>query len=322
MKTHTVFGAGQIGLRLATELVRQGDQVRLVRRGAAGPDRPGITWLSGDASDPAFAARACEGSSVVYNCANPADYHRWDGLLQPLYRSIWRGAAEHGARLVQLDNLYAVGEPPVAPFDERTPLAPVRAHGELRRLLFEELMGMHEAGALEVTVGRASDFFGPASPRVAVFRDDVIARLAAGKAVFLHVAADMPHSYSYIPDVVRGLAVLGNHEATTGRVWHLPMAAQLTTRELLDRFAQRAGHDAARIVTIPRWLIRGIGLVVPMVRAIDSMSYQWDLPYLADDGDFRRLLGIAPTPLDTAIDETLAAVGGAALLAPSQAGAS
>ena len=38
------------------------------------------------------------------------------------------------------------------------------------------------------------------------------------------------------PDVARGLAVLGT---AAGRVWHLPVAAQLTTRALLERVAEQ-----------------------------------------------------------------------------------
>src|SRR5690349_24092104 len=50
----SIFGAGQVGRKLADELIRRGHHVRLVRRGSAGPGRPGLTWLSGDVTDAGF----------------------------------------------------------------------------------------------------------------------------------------------------------------------------------------------------------------------------------------------------------------------------
>ena len=111
---HTIVGAGQVGMQLARLLASQGHQVRLVRRSAAGATIPGVRWYRGDASERAFIDEACRGAVAVYNCANPPEYHRWDGVLEPLFRSIHEAAGRAGARLVQLDNLYAVGRPPRA----------------------------------------------------------------------------------------------------------------------------------------------------------------------------------------------------------------
>jgi nucleoside-diphosphate-sugar epimerase len=304
--THTIFGAGQVGLPLAKLLAARGHRVRLVRRGPAGPDIAGVTWLSGDASDPAFADQACDGADVVYNCANPADYHRWHGVLEPLYRSIWAAAERAGARIVQLDNLYAYGRPSASPFDERTANEPCSDKGVLRKLLADELLAMHQQGRVVAAIGRASDFFGPDTPNGAIFRPDVYARIAAGKSVVSLGDPDMPHSYSYTPDVARGLAVLGEHDAAPGRIWHLPVAAQLSTRQLVDRFAARAG-TSVRVWRLPTWLVRTIGVVSPLLRAIAEMAYQWELPYLVDDADFRRTFAVGPTDLDAAIDTTLRA---------------
>lgn len=111
----TVLGAGQIGLPLARLLAARGHVVRVLCRGPPGPAIPGVQWLQGDLLDPATAANACAGADVVFNTANPAQYHRWDRLLPPLFRAAWGAAGEAGARLVQLDNLYMVGRPRKTP---------------------------------------------------------------------------------------------------------------------------------------------------------------------------------------------------------------
>lgn len=303
-EVHTVIGAGQIGTLLASNLAEEGRTVRLVRRSAPGPQMAGVTWMRGDVTDRAFVDEACRGATTVYNCANPPDYHRWDGVLQPLFRSVREAAGRAGARLVQLDNLYMYGEPETSPFDERTAMQPCREMGRLRKELFEELLEAHRRGDVRATCGQASDFFGPDTPRGAVLRPDVVARILAGSSVYVFGNPDMPHGYSYTPDVARGLAVLGQDAKAEGRAWHLPCAATLTTRELLDRFAARAG-TSIKVRRVPRWALRTLGVVAPMLSAVADMSYQWDVPYVIDDGDFRRTFAMGPTPLDEAIDATL-----------------
>ncbi|MCX4240602.1 NAD-dependent epimerase/dehydratase family protein [Paraliomyxa miuraensis] len=303
---HTVIGAGQVGTQLARLLASRGHTVRIVRRSAFTAELPGVVRMQGDVTDPAFADQACRGATAVYNCANPPDYTRWDGVLLPLYRAVREAAGRAGARLVQLDCFYMIGRPEHAPFDERTPMNPCSPKGELRKQLVEELFEAHRRGDVRATSGRASDYFGPDTPQAAVLRPDVYDRIVKGGTVYVFGNPDMPHSYSYTPDVARGLEVLGSHEEALGRVWNLPVAAQLTTREAIERFAARAGTKV-RVRRVPQWALRSVGVFVPLASALAEMSYQWDVPYLADDGDFRRTFGVGPTPLDEAIDTTLAA---------------
>ncbi|MCA9649611.1 MAG: NAD-dependent epimerase/dehydratase family protein [Myxococcales bacterium] len=302
---HTIFGAGQVGTQLASILAAQGLRVRLVRRSAPGPRLPGVTWMQGDATDRSFADEACRGASVVYNCANPPDYGHWEGVLQPLYRAVREAAGRAGARLVQLDCLYMYGKPPVSPFDERTPHQPCRDKGRLREELFEELYEAHRRGDVQATSGHASDYFGPATPNAMLLRPDVYERILAGRTLYVLSDPDVPHGYSYTPDVARGLAVLGERPEAVGRPWHLPLASASTSRELLERFAARAG-TTIKVRRVPLWALRTVGVFSSLVSAIADMSYQWDVPYVPDDGDFRRTFGIGPTPLDEAIDATLA----------------
>ena len=219
---------------------------------------------------------------------------------------MWDAASRAGARLVQLDNLYMVGRPPTTPFDEDTPTDPCSSKGALREALSAELMARHAAGDLEIAVGRASDYFGPDTPNAAVFRPDVYDRIVRGASVYILGNADMPHSYSYTPDVAAGLATLGRHDDAPGRIWHLPVAAQLTTRELVDRFAAHAGTEVTTRA-IPTWALRLVGYVFPLASALEEMVYQWEQPFIMDDRRFRETFGVSPTPLDEAIATTLGA---------------
>ncbi|MFV8752455.1 NAD-dependent epimerase/dehydratase family protein [Nannocystaceae bacterium ST9] len=301
---HTVFGAGEVGLKLAHELVNRGFAVRLVRRGPAGAARPGLTWMSGDVTDPAFADEAARGAAVVYNCVNPPDYSRWHGVLEPLMRAVRGAATRAGARLVALDCLYMYGAPEAVPFDEDTPIRPRSDKGELRAMLAEEMFEAHRRGEVEVTSGRASDFFGPDTPNSMLLHPRSLTRLRAGKSVEVFGNPDMPHAYSYTPDVARGLAELGTRPEAVGKVFHLPVAWTGTSRALLERCAAALGHQA-RVSVIPGWALTALGLVSPPMRAIKKMLYQWEQPFVLDDRRFQATFGFGATPIDEAIRTTL-----------------
>ena len=163
---------------------------------------------------------------------------------------------------------------------------------------------MHRRGEIEAVIGRASDYFGPQTPNAAVFRPDVLATIRKGGTAYIFGDPDMPHGYTYTPDVARGLAILGRDPRAPGRVWHLPTAAKLTTREAIARFAAVAG-TTVRVRGIPGWALRGLGLFSSLMAALAEMNYQFTIPYVLDDGDFRRTFGVEATDLDEAIAATL-----------------
>src|SRR5258708_25532107 len=68
---HVVFGAGQIGVPLALELVRRGHEVRVVRR-SPGHAPAGATLRTQDAGDPTFVAQATQGAAAIYHRMNPS----------------------------------------------------------------------------------------------------------------------------------------------------------------------------------------------------------------------------------------------------------
>lgn len=305
-RIHTIFGAGQVGLKLADELLARGHTVRIVRRGPAMAQRERLVWMSGDITDHRFADEAARGADVLYNCVNPTDYTRWHGVIEPLMRAVAGAATRAQAKLVVLDCLYMIGVPATSPFDEDTPMQPCSPKGELRKQLFEELLAAHRRGDVRVTWGRASDYFGPATPSSVLLHPRSLARLRAGKPVELLGDPDQPHAYSYTPDVARGLAALGEHDEAMGKVFHLPAVWTGTTRELLLRFGAAAGTSGA-LWRMPGWATATIGVFSPLVRAMREMVYQWEVPYVIDDRRIRTAFGVEATPIDRAIAATLAA---------------
>src|SRR5918996_450653 len=68
---------------------------------------PGAEVIPGDATDPAFCARAAAGAATVYHCMNPPyDARIWAELLPRWMDNLIAAAGRAGARLVALDNVY------------------------------------------------------------------------------------------------------------------------------------------------------------------------------------------------------------------------
>lgn len=311
---HVVLGAGQVGPGLAAALVARGHRVRVVTRTA--PALDGVEHVRADLTDPQAAEAALRGADVVYDVTNPASYARWAELLPPLRRGVRRACAKVGAHLVVLDNLYMLEVPEDGTLRETTPRRPRSRKGELRRLLEAEVLDAVQRGELGATIGRASDFFGPGAGARSFFGDDAIRRLANGKSVFVLGDPDLPRSYSYVPDVIEGLARLG--ENRPGGVFHLPVAwKEGSTRELVEALAAELGV-APRTTRLSGWMLAVLGLFVRDLGAVREMLYQWETRFVVDDSAFCERFGARATPIAQAITTSVASAKGE-VLAPTGA---
>jgi len=300
---HVVFGTGQVGHPLVEQLVAGGHDVVAVNRDGRGTF-PGARVVGGDASDPDFTIRVCEGADVAYFCLNAMNYDRWSEEFPPLQRGVLTGAASAGARLVVLDNLYAYGPPKGRPLVETMSANPTSAKSATRAAMTEELLQAHAAGEVEVVIGRASDYFGPGATRSAL-GEAVFGAALAGKTAQLMGDPAQPHSYSYTADVATALITLAAAPGTTGQVWHLPVAQARTIREVVERVYELAGHKP-RVLAAGRSTLRAIGLFKPEMREYLHTLYQFTAPWVVDDSKFRAAFGDHATPLDDALATTLA----------------
>lgn len=301
-RLHVVFGAGQIGRHTVERLVARGKHVRQVFRRARSDVPAGVEVLLGDASIPIFAAEAAAGADVVYDCSNPP-YDRWSELLLPLGRSVMQGARAAGARLVALDNLYMYGRPS-EPMRPESPIQPCSRKGRLRAQLADERLGAHARGELRLAIVRASDFYGVGVTN-ALFGDHFFQRVLAGKSAQVFGDPDLPHSYSYGPDVAETLVRIGAADQAWGRVWHTPATPAESTRALVNRFATALGRPI-KVDAVPTCLLRLAGLFNGVMRENAEMIYQWEIPYELDGTATQQAIGLAPTRPETGVPATVA----------------
>ncbi len=106
-------------------------------------------------------------------------------------------------------------------------------------------------------------------------------------------------------DIAAGLAILGTDERAVGQVWHLPGPPTGTTRALLELVSTEVGHPVG-VRSMPKLLMRAMGLVSPMMRGLAEMSYEFDVPFVLDTSKFESTFATSSTPLPTAVAETVA----------------
>jgi nucleoside-diphosphate-sugar epimerase len=300
---HVVVGAGPIGTALAVRLADEGRAVRVVTRSGRGPERASIQRLALDATDRDALARAADGASVLYNCANPGTYATWERAWPPLAAAILFAAESSGAVLVTLGNLYGYG-PVDVPMTRELPLAPSDHKGELRARMWHDALAAHRAGRVRATEVRASDYIGPTAPAsnglIAMYAQATL----AGRPASVFGDPDQPHSWTAIDDVARTLVVVGEDERAWGSPWLVPSNEPVSVRHVLRRLGQRVGTGEPQLRRVPRWVLAAGGVAIPLLREVTGVLYQFERPFVVDATDTTATFGIEPTPWEPLMDAT------------------
>jgi nucleoside-diphosphate-sugar epimerase len=224
-------------------------------------------------------------------------------LFPPLQAGVLEGAASAGAKLVPMENLYMYGPTDGRPLTEDLPHAPNTRKGRVRARMSQELMEAHSSGKVRVAIGRASDYFGP-RVLVSAAGEQVFGRVVQGKSAQVAGDPHQPHTYTYAPDIGKGLVVLGDREEALGQAWHLPSPETLTTRQFAEMIFEEVGKPA-RVQAAPKILLRAMGLFNPGIRETIEMLYEFEEPIVVDDSKFEEAFGEQATPLREAIRGTV-----------------
>jgi nucleoside-diphosphate-sugar epimerase len=275
----------------------------VITRSGSGPDHPGIEKLALDAADSTALTEATRGAAVIYNAANPSNYATWPKVWPPLADAMLRAARASGSTLAIVDNLYAYG-PVDRPMTESMPLASTERKGMLRAQMWRDALAAHEVGELRAVEVRASDYIGVGGMSHAA---RVAGMLAAGKTVNVIGNPDQPHTWTSSTDTARLLVAAAADPGAHGRAWHVPSNPARTQRELAQDLAEAAGLPTPKVIGMPHWAARSIGLAVPQMREIARMMYQFDRPFVLDDTDARARFGFEPTPWIELTAEVMAA---------------
>lgn len=271
-----VTGAtGFTGGHLARSLARAGDSVRVLVRDAARAETlaaEGIEVVTGDLTDAASLARACEGCDIVYNIAA---LYREAGLPAAAYRAVnadavvtlLAAAAAAGARrVVHCSTVGVHGDIDRPPANEDAPLAPGDIYQETK--LLGEQLGREAAArhGVELVIARPTGIYGPGDRRL--FK--MFGQIARGRFVMIGTGRNYYH-VTYIDDLCDGFRLCGTVPAAAGRTYILGGGEVTTLAELVALTADVAGRRLSR-VRVPLWPVWVAGAACELICAPFGIS--------------------------------------------------
>lgn len=302
---HVVFGSGPLGRSVAEALLAQGKQVRIVNRSGQMDQAPaGVELRAGDLYDPGFVKEVTQSAAAAYQCAQPG-YTEWPQKFPPLQEAIIGGMSRGSARLVIAENLYMYGDTDGQPMHEGMPYQAHTRKGQVRAAMSEAALAAHQAGKVQVALGRGSDFFGPWALGSSL-GERVFYPALAGKSSSFVGRLDVSHTATYIKDFGRALAVLGQRDEALGRAWHVPNdRPRITQGEFAELIFGELGQPV-KASAMGKFMLRLGGLFIPEARESVEMFYEFDRPFIVDSSQFEQTFGMATTPIQDAIRETVA----------------
>jgi nucleoside-diphosphate-sugar epimerase len=291
----TILGAnGTIGSVLARELVKYTNKIRLVSRH---PKRVNETdeLFPADLTNPANINQAVEGSDVVYLVVG-LDYKLgvWEEQWPRLMKATIAACIKHNARLVFFDNVYMYDINSIPHMTEDSPVNPPSKKGAVRKQIAQMIMDEVKAGRLMAIIARSADFYGPKNEKSFV-NEMVYKNFLKKMRANWFVDANKKHSFTFTPDAARGTAILGNTNDAYNAIWHLPTDRNaMTGKEFVGLFAKEM-NVPDKIFVMPVWMIKIVGLFVPVLKEMPEMMYQYDRDYFFDSSKFEKRFNFVPT---------------------------
>ncbi len=242
-------GAGFIGSHLVEELIRRGEQVRVLDNLSTGKLRnlahiPGVEFQEGDLADPAACARATEGIEYVLHQAaipsvprsvkDPVTSNRAniDGSLNILVAARDAGVT----RLVYAGSSSAYGDTPTLPKHEDMPTRPLSPYA-LQKLVAEQYCQLFtKLYGLETVTIRYFNVFGPrqdpGSPYsgvISLFSTAVL----EGRQPTIYGDGGQTRDFTYVANVVDGVLRACHAPDVAGEVINVATGGRISLNELL-----------------------------------------------------------------------------------------
>ncbi|WP_027781061.1 MULTISPECIES: NAD-dependent epimerase/dehydratase family protein [Burkholderia] len=309
-----VLGAsGGIGGEVARQLRDAGWQVRALKRGLDGEvvERDGIAWMRGDALDRDAVVRAARGCGVIVHAVNPPGYRNWATQVLPMIDNTIAAARAAQATVVLPGTVYNFGADAFPVLREDAPQHPATRKGAIRVELERRLQDASAHGVQAIVV-RAGDFFGPQLGN-SWFSQGLI-KPGRPVAAISVPSRGVGHQWSYVPDVARVMVELIERRETLEPFARFHLGGHwdedgMQMARAVQRVAQRHGMRPA-LRDFPWWLVWVAAPFVTTLRELLEMRYLWREPVRMDNARVTAVLGREPvTPLDTAVEATLAGLG-------------
>ena len=299
----TILGAnGTIGKVLAKELINYTQQIRLVSRH---PKKVNETdeLFAADLTDATMVDKAVEGSGIVYLVIG-LDYNTkvWQDKWPKLMKATIDACIKHKAKLVYFDNMYLYDIKAIGHMVEDSPINPQSKKGLVRMEIAAMLMKEVEAGKLTALIARAPDFYGPDNDKSFIM-EVVYKNLLKNKRPNWFIDATKKHSFIYTPDAAKATAILGNTPEAFNQVWHLPADDKSLTGDEWVALFNKEMNTSKKVMVLPMFMLRLLGIFIPLMREMPEMMYQYDRDYFFDSSKFKSHFNFIPTTYEMGVRE-------------------
>ena len=291
----TILGAGgTIGSDLAKELPSYSDRIRLVSR-TPKKVNPTDELFPADLTNRDQVFKAVEGSEVVYLTVG-FEYNIivWRKNWPTVMRNVIDACKQYGAKLVFFDNVYLYDANSVGHMTEENPINPSSKKGKVRAEIAGMLMDEVKRGTLTALIARSADFYGPNNDK-SLMVQVVVNNFRKKKTANWFARTDKVHTFTYTPDAAKATALLGNTPSAYNQVWHLPADHSLLTGQQWIELIAKEMNVAPKFSALPAWLLRLIGIFVPIMGEFPEMLYQYDRDYFFDSSKFEKAFHFQPT---------------------------
>lgn len=302
----TILGAGgSIGVELAKALKDYTSDIRLVSRN---PEKVNSTdsVFPADLTLKNDVFKAIEGSQITYLTIGFSYKTKvWKQYWMPLIKNVIEACLEYNSKLVFFDNVYAIGGDNVNHITENSPISPTSKKGKIRAEVDRLILESIDNSNLQAIIARAPDFFGGTAKANSIVINLVYDNLVKGKKAQWLCNPKVVHSMGFVPDLAKGTALLGNTPEAYNQIWNLPTDPQkITGEEWINLFATELG-TVNKYTVLPNWLVSGIGLLVPVMKELAEMNYQYDRDYYFDSTKFNSYFKFTPTSNAVAVKQAI-----------------
>jgi len=291
----TILGAGgTIGKDLAKELLNYTTEIRLVSRN---PKKVNATDIlhSADLSDAKQIDGAIAGSEVVYVVVGfEYTLKVWQSQWPTLMRNVIDSCAKHNCKLVFFDNVYSYDKGEIPHMTENSKLNPPSKKGAVRKQLVDMIWDAVKQNKIQAIIARAADFYGPDNDK-SMLISTVANNFKKGKTANYFGGTQYIHTYTFTPDAAKATAILGNTADAYNQTWHVPTTNEkITGKQWIELFAKEM-HVKPKAMLIPVWMMKIMGLFVPVLKEFPEMMYQYKQDYYFDSSKFEKRFGIKAT---------------------------
>jgi nucleoside-diphosphate-sugar epimerase len=304
MKQTILGSGGAIGNELAKALTEYTSDIRLVSRNPKKVN-PHDELFSGDLTDREDVFKAIAGSAIVYVTVGFAYKTKvWQKTWPPFIRNVIDACNQHHTKLVFFDNIYAIGGDNVKHITEESPISPCSKKGRVRAQVDELILDAIKERKLDAIIARSPDFFSEVKA-TSMSMNLIYDNLEKGKKAQWLCDAKKVHNMGYTPDLAKGTAILGNTPDAYNQIWNLPTDSEKITGEgWVDLFAKEM-NASNKYQVLPNWLMKVLGLFIPIMKELPEMNYQFDRDYYFDSSKFNKRFNYTPTKNAIAVKQTI-----------------